>query len=275
MTLDASETRLRADLAPMIDGKTDLTKCTEIDLQKLNEGLRMQTVILSASVQVYEQMQAAWQGESTKFALLGQVVRLVQKYIEDDCIEIVPPLFNVSPARKKLMYILNMNRIVQHLWSAIRLENTEKLIPVFDNNKRARSTAEMPTWWTTKPCAITQKSQISHGVFDSAWESTESYVLEKNPHVIAWAKNDHLGFEIVYSFEGVIRRYTPDFLVRLDNGKTLILETKGRETEKDRAKRSALSEWVQAVNETHEYGEWCHDVSFSIADVDGIIEKYR
>ena len=173
------------------------------------------------------------------------------------------------------MYILNMNRIVQHLWSAIRLENTEKLIPVFDNNKRARSTAEMPTWWTTKPCAITQKSQISHGVFDSAWESTESYVLEKNPHVIAWAKNDHLGFEIVYSFEGVIRRYTPDFLVRLDNGKTLILETKGRETEKDRAKRSALSEWVQAVNETHEYGEWCHDVSFSIADVDGIIEKYR
>ena len=195
----------------MIDGKTDLTKCTEIDLQKLNEELRTQTVIFTASVQVYEQMRATWQGESTKFALLGQVIALVQKYIEGGKIEIVPPLFNVNPTRKKLMYILNMNRIVQHIWGAIQLENTEKLFPVFDNNRRARSTADMPTWWTTKPCAITQKSQISHGVFDSAWESTESYVLEKNPHVLAWAKNDHLGFEIVYSFNGVIHRYTPDF----------------------------------------------------------------
>lgn len=274
LTLDAADTRLRADLAPMIDGKTDLTKCTEIDLQKLNEELRTQTVIFTASVQVYEQMRATWQGESTKFALLGQVIALVQKYIEGGKIEIVPPLFNVNPTRKKLMYILNMNRIVQHIWGAIQLENTEKLFPVFDNNRRARSTADMPTWWTTKPCAITQKSQISHGVFDSAWESTESYVLEKNPHVLAWAKNDHLGFEIVYSFNGVIHRYTPDFLIKLDNGRILILETKGRETEKDSAKRAALSEWVQAVNALGEYGQWCHDISFSVADVDGIIKKY-
>ena len=46
LELDASEARLRADLAPIIDGKTDLTKCTEIDLQKLDEHLRLQTVVL-------------------------------------------------------------------------------------------------------------------------------------------------------------------------------------------------------------------------------------
>ena len=204
----------------------------------------------------------------------GQVIDLVQRYIEEDIIEIVPQLYNTDPIKKKLMYILNMNRIVQHIWNAIRLENTEKITPVFDNNKRVRSTADMPTWFTTKPCTITQKSQISHCVFDSAWESTESYIIEKNPHVKAWAKNDHLGFEILYSYNGVIRRYTPDFLIRLDNGKILVLETKGQETEKDKAKRAALSEWVIAVNALHEFGEWCNDVSYNIADVDGIINKH-
>lgn len=274
LTLDASNTRLRADLAPIIDGKTDLTKCTEIDLQKLNEELRMQTVIFATAAQVYEQMQAAWKNESTQFALLGQVIRLVEEYLDAGNIEIVPELYCTDPIKRKLMYILNMNKIVQHIWKAIKLENTERITPVFDNNKKVRSTADMPTWFTTKPCTITQKSQISHAVYDSAWESTESYVIEKNPHVAAWAKNDHLGFEIVYSFNGIIRRYTPDFLIRLDNGKILVLETKGQETDKDKAKRAALSEWVAAVNSLQEYGEWCNDVSYSIADVDGIIKKH-
>ena len=87
-------------------------------------------------------------------------------------------------------------------------------------------------------------------------------MIEKNPHVTAWAKNDHLGFEILYVFDGVVRKYLPDFLIQLDNGKTLILETKGQETRRDKEKRKALSEWVSAVNSMGEYGEWCNDVSY-------------
>jgi hypothetical protein len=29
----------------------------------------------------------------------------------------------------------------------------------------------------------------------------------------------------------------------------------------------------EAVNVLKEYGEWCSDISFNVADVDGIIEK--
>ena len=90
----------------------------------------------------------------------------------------------------------------------------------------------------------------------------------------AWVKNDHLGFEIIYIFDGVVRKYLPDFLIRLDNGKTLVLETKGQETRRDKEKRKALEEWIVAVNGTKEYGIWCNDVSYNVADVDGIIEKY-
>jgi type III restriction enzyme len=75
-------------------------------------------------------------------------------------------------------------------------------------------------------------------------------------------------------FDGVVRKYVPDFLIRLDSGKTLVLETKGQETRRDIEKRKALEEWISAVNDLNEFGQWCNDVSYNVADVDGIINKY-
>ena len=274
LELEASDTRLRADLAPIIDGKTDLTKCTEIDLEKLDKELRMQRIVFETAGQVYEQMNSAWMREGTKYALIGQVIQLVKKYIDSDSIVISPSEYKKDPLRKRILLMMNMSKIVNHLWGFILLEQSEKIVPVFDPNKRICSTADMPTWFTTKPCSITRASQISHCVYDSAWEATESYIIENNPHVVAWAKNDHLGFEIIYSFDGVVRKYVPDFLIKLDNGKTLVLETKGQMTRKDKEKRKALSMWVEIVNEAKEYGIWCNDVSLNVADVDGIIDKY-
>lgn len=274
LVLDAAQTRLRAELAPIIDGKTDLMKCTEIDLEKMDSELRMQRIVFETAGQVYDLMKSSWQSEGTKYSLLGQVISLVEQYLKSGIIEIHPPLFNTDPVRQRIVYMMNMNKIVQHLWGFIKLEQTEKTVPIFDTNKKVRSTEDMITWFTGKPCAITQKSHISHCVFDSAWESTESFVLEKNPNVAAWAKNDHLGFEILYIYDGVIRKYMPDFLIKLVNGKTLVLETKGQETRRDKEKRKALTEWVDTVNGLGDYGVWCNDVSYNVADVDGIIKKY-
>lgn len=274
LILDAADTRIRADLAPVIDGKTDLTKCTEIDLEKLDSELRMQRIVFETAGQTYDLIKSEWQKEGTKYALLGQVIRLVENYLASDKIVVIPPLFNTNPLRRRILLMMNMSRIVQHLWDYIRIEQSVKSIPIYDPNKRIRSTADMPTWFTGKPCVVTSHSQISHCVFDSSWEATESYVLEKNKHVKAWAKNDHLGFEIIYIYDGVPRKYIPDFLIRLDNGKQLVLETKGQDSLQNKAKRKALKEWVDTVNSTGEFGEWCCDISFNVADVDGIIESY-
>ena len=274
LELDANDSRLRADLAPIIDGKTDLTKCTEIDLEKLDAELRMQRIIFETAGQTYDLIKSEWQREGTKYALLGQVIHLVEDFLKSDKIFINPPLFFTDPLRKKILLMMNMSRIVQHLWNYISLEQTVRAVPIFDPNMRVRSTADMPTWFTTKPCYITKHSQISQCVFDSTWEATESYRIENNPHVKAWAKNDHLGFEIVYIYDGVPRKYIPDFLIRLDNGKILVLETKGQDNQQNRAKRKALSEWVKVVNELGDFGVWCNDVSFNVADVEGIIQKY-
>lgn len=70
-------------------------------------------------------------------------------------------------------------------------------------------------------------SHINFCVFDSVWEASEAFELERNNEVEAWVKNDHLGFEIMYAFDGVVSRYWPDFIIRLANGHHLVLEVKG------------------------------------------------
>ena len=63
-------------------------------------------------------------------------------------------------------------------------------------------------------------------------------------------------FVIPYEYFGVSHAYTPDFLVRLANGATLVLEIKGHEDDQDRAKHQAAKRWVSAVNNWGELGTW-------------------
>ncbi len=68
--------------------------------------------------------------------------------------------------------------------------------------------------------------------------------------------------------------YRPDFLMKLSNNHMLVLETKGKMTEKDKAKREALALWIDAVNSDGSYGIWHSDMSFKEMDVDELIDKY-
>ncbi|CAF0694759.1 hypothetical protein MPNT_170058 [Candidatus Methylacidithermus pantelleriae] len=81
-------------------------------------------------------------------------------------------------------------------------------------------------------------------------------MLDNSNAVSAWVKNDHLGFEVLYVYRGVVRKYRPDFLVRLKNGDMLVVETKGEDTEQRKVKRRYLDEWTQAVNAHGGFGQW-------------------
>jgi type III restriction enzyme len=142
---------------------------------------------------------------------------------------------------------------------------------VFDSARPIRSTGDMPPWFTGRPCEHTDHSHINQCVFDSTWEASEEYVVDKRPRVAAWVKNDHLGFEIVYVYRGVVKKYRPDFLIRLDSGMMLVLEVKGQETEEAKAKRTFLDEWVRAVNAHGGFGVWGWDMSREPGDVAGIL----
>jgi type III restriction enzyme len=254
LELNAAQTPQVAELAPILEGKPDVTQISRIELEQLVREFRTQRIIFETARNVFDQIKQSWKG--SREILLAQLVRIVEQFIRSDRILISPPLFYQDELRRRLIITLNMSRIVQHVCEAVRQENTERLTPIFDRDHPIRSTGQMRTWYTSKPCQRTRKSHINVCVYDSTWEASDAFVLDNSSAVSAWAKNDHLGFEVLYVYRGVVRKYRPDFLVRLANGDMLILETKGQDTELDRVKRCYLEEWVQAVNTHGAFGRW-------------------
>jgi len=74
----------------------------------------------------------------------------------------------------------------------------------------------------------------------------------------------------MYNFQGVVRKYWPDFIVKLANGTQLILETKGKDDDRNKVKRDFLDEWVQAVNAHGGFGKLAWAVSRHPSDYEGI-----
>ena len=270
LKLDAYDTATLAELAPIVDGKPDITKISLIDLENLGKKYRWQKVIFTAAIDVYDQMKPNWPGN--KEVLLAQLIKIIEDFVSSGRIQIFPPLLNQDDVRQRILIMLNMNKVVQHIWEAIRFENTEAIIPVFNTDNPIRSSGDMRTWYTGKPCEYTNRSHINFCVFDSRWEATEAFELDRNSIVESWVKNDHLGFEILYIYQGVVHKYRPDFIIRLINGSYLALEVKGQDTQQDRTKREFLDEWVRAVNGQGGFGYWQWAVSTHPSDVSGILQ---
>jgi type III restriction enzyme len=271
LTLNATDKIENAEMAAVVAGKPNLAVMTEIDLHKLAERFRLQRIVFEVARDIYQQVKPTWKGN--KENLLAQVVRLVEKFIASGKIEIEPPLFYRDELKRRLILTLNMQRVVQHVFDQIRFANTESLEPVFDNNKPIRSTGDMLPWFTGKPVVAADHSHINLCVADSTWEAQAAYELDHNPQVAAWAKNDHLGFEITYVFSGTFHKFRPDYLVRLASGATVIVETKGQDTEQDRTKRRYLDEWVRAVNTQGGFGAWKSGVCFNPADLPRLVQE--
>jgi len=277
LELNPEDTPLRAELAQIIEGRPNMTgNMTVIDLtteqsMQLLSVLRKQRLIFEAARDVFDQMQPSWHG--SKEYLIAQLIKIVEKFLDSNKI-IIKSEYYREANRKNVLILLNLNKIVQHLFSAITVGNSEKLVPIFDKEMPLKSTGKMVTWYTSRPCELTFKSHINQVVYDSTWEASESYELENNDSVVSWAKNDHLGFVISYLYKGVVHSYYPDFLIKLKNGKMLVLEVKGIEDEKSKAKRMALQEWIEAVNSDGRFGIWESDVSHRPSDIKDIIKKH-
>ena len=268
LTLDPAKTPVVAEIAPALGGATDISKVVRIDLELLPEEFRQQRLIFKATAKAFAAIAGGFSGN--REYLVFQLIRLVEQFLDSDRIKI-PSLFHQEPLRRRILFALNMDVIVQHLVRHVHEQNQERLEPVFDEEAPIGSTRNMRTWYSTKPCLPTVKSQISHMLADSAWEQHAANMLEMSDQVAAYAKNDHLGFQLYYLWNGVRRRYLPDFLIRLGNGKTLILEIKGEDSEQNRAKRAALDVWVQAVNGKGGFGLWCCDVVFEPAQMQDVL----
>src|ERR1043166_720353 len=273
LTLNAYDTRELAQLAPVIEGKHDVTRLTEIDLEKIYSQVRLQSSIFRATLDIFKQIKTGWKGDSN--ALFTQLVPVVDSFINSDKLEVSPPMFGLEDKRRRVLVRLNASTVVNHLAPFIQQENVESYELIVDTNKPIISTSDTRPWDTSKPYVHTRKSHINFCVCDSRWESTTALHLDRSPYVSAWVKNDHLGLEIRYIFNGGEHKYRPDFLARLSNDEILIIETQGEEDQKDKVKREATREWLRAVNQHGGFGRWHSEpvVSKRPDDIPQLLER--
>ena len=258
------------ETAPILDGKPNVNHMSEIDLQKLNKEIRLQRIVFLTAKDVYDDMSPDWKG-NTEF-LLAQLVKIVEKFIYLDKVKVID--IENEPLRARMTMLFNMQKIVAHVCKNIRDTNTTYEEICLNQTSPIKSTSDMRVWHTKKPTEHATKSHINLAPWDSQWEMGTEQELDRNENVTSWVKNDHIGFVIKYLYNGTIHDYYPDFLIRLKNNVTLVLEIKGVDDNQNKEKRRYLEQWIKAVNDNGNYGTWMWDVAFSPSKVKSIIAKH-
>ena len=255
------------ETAPILEGKPNVSQMSEIDLRKLDGEIRLQRIVFLTARDVYNDMSPDWKGN--REFLLAHLVKIVDDFIDQNNV-IVTDVKN-EPLRARVTMLFNMKKIVDHVCGHIRDANTASEKISLNQNKPIKSTSDMRPWHTKKPTEHAAKSHINLAPWDSQWEMSTIQELERNPNVISWVKNDHIGFVIKYLYNGILHDYYPDFIIRLKNNVILVLEIKGIDDNQNREKRKYLERWINAVNNDGGYGTWMWDVAFSPSKVKSIV----
>lgn len=212
---------------------------------------RLQTTIFEIASQVTSKLTP-----ETRPFVFPQVLEITKQYVEER-VKVKPGASIDEIALRRYS-----DPIISRLCDAIQpdVESGEApLLPRIERYRPYGSTSEV-RFSSLKEAFGTVKSHVSHVVVDSGWEHKIAYELDKSLDVVAYVKNDHLDFTIPYEWEHEVHSYVPDFIIRLklrdDSEVNLILEVKGYEDEKDRAKKAAAQRWIAAVNHHGGFGRW-------------------
>ena len=259
LEIRGSDTPLNPEMAALLDSRAPMGAGERLRLDALERQYRMQTMAFEAAATVARERAEQWGGEPG--ALAAQLVSFAENFIRRS-VRIRPqlPPGEENDRKKRLLIGLNFDRILRQFADLVDAENAEETRIVLDP-RPVGATGEMRPWYTGRPCVETVKSHINCCPYDSGPEAVAAGALDRMDEVRAWVKNDHLGFEMFWSDGGAPRKYRPDFLAELRDGRKLILEIKGTplipEMEAEReAKKRAAERWVKAVNHHGKFGKW-------------------
>ncbi len=184
--------------------------------------------------------------------LFPQVLRIVRRYVAEKV-----DYRGVDPCELALEKYVR--RIKERLVIAIEPDEAQgelPILPILNRHKPIGTTTDVD-FTTKRNVHGTERSHVNAVVLDSTWEQTAAFYLEQQrDHVMYYVRNDRPFLLVPYEYEGVSHYFEPDYLVRLKNGKSLVLEMKGAEDDQDRAKYQAARRWVTAVNNWGRLGTW-------------------
>jgi type III restriction enzyme len=107
------------------------------------------------------------------------------------------------------------------------------------------------------------KCHINYVVGDSTWELELARVVEAHPRVLSYVKNQGLQFTVPYRDGGNPKKYLPDFIVQVEDGRgrddplNVVVETKGyRGLDAQLKAETMAAQWVPGVNNLGTFGRW-------------------
>jgi len=253
----------------------DLNNSAQIDDQQVlinffqaiqSQHIRFQTIIfrttqlfLSEPAQ-QEQIKRALSTNQANIFL--QIVKIVNLFIQSDQLIISPNISLVNcPDHllaniREYLIMLNMPKIIRHIWQNLQWSHQQRLSPIFDSHRPIISTGDLLPWHTGKSCQYTKKSHVNYFVYEQPAELLLINQWENDHGVQAWAKNTEL--VVYYLYKGKISQYYPDFILRLSSAslKYLLLVNLDINAIEDQLKLEALTLWVQTVNQLKDFGQW-------------------
>lgn len=202
-------------------------------------------------------------GEEPRLYLFGQLKRIAKQWL-DTCLVCKGETY---PALLMYQELADMacNKITAAITRHFIDERPIKALldpynPTGSTRHVRFNTSRADRWETNGP---PPKNHVNWVVLDSDWEGELCRVVESHPKVIAYTKNHSLGLEVPYRYGSEMRKYRPDFIVRVDDGHglddllNLIVEIKGYRREDAKEKKSTMETyWVPGVNHLGSYGRW-------------------
>lgn len=193
--------------------------------------------------------------------LFGQLKRIARQWLD----EYLVCKGGTYPAQ--LIYKTLADMACEKITAGITrsLVGTNPIKAVLDpyNPTGSTSNVNFNTSKTERYETSSQRCHVNWVVLDSDWESEFCRVAENHPKVLAYVKNHNLGLEVPYRFVAEMRKYRPDFIVLVDDGKGmddplhLIVEIKGFRGEDARVKKETMDVyWIPGVNNLGTHGRW-------------------
>jgi type III restriction enzyme len=230
----------------------------DLTVEHLNDMRRSTILFHLAKHLLYQKYRDP--GEAPKLHLFGQLKAITRQWLDGGYLRCTGGTY---PAQ--LLYREIADKACERIKAAITLTlaGDSPIKAILDpynptgSTRHVNFTTSKPTRWQTDP----RRCHVNWVVCDSDWEAELCRVVESNPRVLAYVKNQNLGLEVPYLTGATPRRYIPDFIVQVDDGQpdplNLIVEVKGYRGENAKEKANTMrSYWIPGVNNLQKFGRW-------------------
>ena len=263
---------------PSSDGQYSLLtpgETREVSLEQYRTPLRVQEELFGMTLELTRLYTRNDDCQIPANILFQQLFQIVCKYFDEK-------VSASHPADKRDAFLSPYyGWIIERLQEHIKSDEAAGEVPELPRYERLRgngSTADVDFYTKRTPYAV-RKSHVNCVVPDSVLEKKAAYQLDRHQDVLAFAKNEGMGFGIPYLHSGQMHDYIPDFLIRLrhdgDEDQILILETKGFDDKLKEVKEAAARRWAAAVNADGQHGHWQYRMIASAEEVDTAVKEAR